>query len=744
MAAAVVKKELDEALKPPLSANENLPYAGAATAPMKCVKQLNFDQAEQEQRVHDAVVKTSGESEKAQKELEKNLREANERIAKLAAENSHLSKALLVKEKMIEDLSKRKSQAEAEFSTLMTRLDVTEKENAFLKYEFRILEKELEIRNEEMEYTRRSVEATHKQHLESVKKVAKLEAECERLRLLVRKKLPGSAASAKMKSEVEMQGRDQMDMRRRKLSPTRDLIVRHATTESSHDISLLARLHDMEKENRTLKDIVITKSTELQASRMMFSRTASRLSYVESQLREICTGQKSMELTGCVPISSELSIMSVDNASDDGMSSSGSWANALISELEHFRDGKIKNQLEHKGIEVSGMSLMDDFVEIEKLAIVSAETPSGGGYQSDVTSKELVPLVRSDSRLSEMKQEIHSKDVATEKSFDWLQVVLNAMLKQRRISKQSLDKLLEDIRIALGYVNYPTGVAADSVAASTQPRESKSPNTSYIAHSLPGDCRNGKERSSQHLESDLSKSICKIIELIEGVNVTSSVSHPYSVHVFQWNPSELHAVLQKFVCACNDLLGGKADLDKFAEELSSALDWIMNNCIAHKDASRARNKVKKHFGLLVESNEVHIPEEQSSASLQGQNVLSQSNLQEENRRLRDELKSMAARLESATDRSEALVTQLHESEEQIGNLETEVKALKESKEMIEDQMENQKSINEDLDTQLTVAKAKLNEGFQKFSSLEVELEYRNNFCEELEATCLELQLQLER
>lgn len=741
--AAVVKKELGEALKPPLSANENLPYAGAATASMKCVKQLNFDQEEQEQS-RDAVIKTSGEFEKAQKELEKNLREANERIAKLAAENSHLSKARLVKEKMIEDLSKRKSQAEAEFSTLMARLDVTEKENAFLKYEFRILEKELEIRNEEMEYTRRSVEATHKQHLESVKKVTKLEAECERLRLLVRKKLPGSAASAKMKSEVEIQGRDQMDMRRRKLSPSRDLIVRQATTESFHDISLLVRLHDMEEENRTLKDIVTTKCTELQASRMMFSRTASRLSYVESQLREICTGQKSMELTSCVPISSELSIMSVDIDSDDGMSSSGSWANALISELEHFRDGKIKNQLEHKGIEVSGMTLMDDFVEMEKLAIVSAETPSGGGYQPDITTKELVPLVRSDSRLSEMKQKIHSKDVATEKSFDWLQVVLNAMLKQRQISKQSLDELLEDTRIALGYVNYPTVVASDSMAPSMHPRELKSPNTSHIACSLAGDCRNGKERSSQHLESDLNKSICKIIELIEGVNATSSVSQLYSVHVFQWNPSELHAVLQKFVCACNDLLGGKADLEKFAEELSCALDWIMNNCIAYKDASRARNKVKNHFGLLVESNKVHIPEEQSSTSpLKDQNVLSQSNLQEENRRLRDELKSMAARLESATDKSEALTTQLHESEEQIGNLETEVKTLKESKDIIEDQMENQKSINEDLDTQLTVAKSKLNEVFQKFSSLEVELEYRNNFCEELEATCLELQLQLE-
>ncbi|KAJ4716287.1 Filament-like plant protein [Melia azedarach] len=772
--SALEKKGLDEALGLQLASNDKVTPSDAPL--MKCTRRLDFDRQE-EKRKHDAETKTPSEFEKAQKELEKNLREANERLAKLAAENSYLSKSVLVKEKLIEDLSKHKSQAEAEFSTLMSRLDATEKENAFLKYEFHILEKELEIRNEEMEYTRRSVEAAQKQHLESVKKITKLEAECQRLRPLGRKKQPGSAASAMMKSEVEMLGRDQMDMRRRKLNPSRDLILREATMESSPEvssknISLIEQLHDMEEENKTLKDILTMKSTELQASRMMYSRTASRLSYVESQLKETCKARKSMELARCVPISSELSIMSIDNGSDDGISSSGSWANALISELEHFKDGKIKNQLERKA---SDMSLMDDFVEMEKLAIVSMEAPSSRG-----TSRALIPVLPIDSNLAETKREIYSKDVATENSFDWLQVVLNAMLKQRQISKQSLDELLEDIRIALGYVNYPTVTAADSVAISNHRRISehlyiesyttlKPSNRSPVAHSSDENCRIDKEISSQHLESNLSKSIYNIIELIEGVNITSSGSYPYSVHVFQWKPSELSAVLQKFVGACNDQLSGKADLHKFVGELSYALDWIMNNCIAPKDASSARNKIKKHFGwnespsgnkvgvevdgLLGESNTVDITEEQSSclfsaAPVPDENILIPKeciggNLHEENRRLKDEMKNMEARLKSVTDKSKELIIQLSESKEHIGSLETEVKTLKESNEIIEDQIENQKSINEDLDTQLTVTKAKLNEVFQKFSSLEVELEYKNNCCEELEATCLELQLQLE-
>ncbi|VFQ78296.1 unnamed protein product [Cuscuta campestris] len=70
-------------------------------------------------------------------------------------------------------------------------------------------------------------------------------------------------------------------------------------------------------------------------------------------------------------------------------------------------------------------------------------------------------------------------------------------------------------------------------------------------------------------------------------------------------------------------------------------------------------------------------------------------------------------------------------------------ALNESNRIMEDVIENQKWVNEDLDTQLNVTKAKLNESLQKMSSLEVELEEKIRLFEELEGTCLELQLQLE-
>ena len=618
-----LKKELDGAPNQGVAANEELSHSDAALK--KCMQQLNSFREEHEQKIHDALMETTSEFERAQKTLEGKLMEKSKRLSNLAIENTNLSNALLLKEKLVEELHKRASQTLAEFNALMARLDSTEKENAFLKYEFHMLQKELEVRNEELEYNRRSSDASRRQHLESVSKVTKLEAECQRLRTLMRKRLPGPAAFSKIKSEVEMLGKEPVELRR-KPNLTRDLVLRDPIMEISPEIPvknidfLIEQLRGKEEENKVLREMMTRKNAELQSSRIMFSRTASRLSQVEAQVMELSGDQKSVELTTHSPSSREL-------LSPIAGSDAGSWANALISELEHFRDGKLKSPSGHKAIEVMDMSLMDDFVEMEKLAMVSTQTPSAGGNRPSSAGKELVPV-------EQKKQEIHLDD-STDKSFDWLQVVLNAIFKQQRISKRSLTELLEDINIALGYINHPNVCE---------------PNTSAFSR-LPVEC-------------------------------------DISGYITWKSPSE-----------------------------SSIVDSL-------NETSRADTPVK-------ETNKQHY---QSNLT----------DLQEENDRLKNELNNMEARLHSATDKSEALMMKLRESEQSVERLQAEVKILKESKGMIEDQIENQKSINEDLDTQLTVTKAKLNEAFHKFSSLEVEFEDKSNCCEELEVTCLELQLQLER
>jgi hypothetical protein len=619
-----LKKELDGAPSQGVAANEELSHSDATLK--KCMQQLNSFREEHEQKIHDAVMEATSEFERAQKTLEGKLMETSKRLTNLAIENTNLSNALLLKEKLVEELHKRASQTLAEFNALMARLDSTEKENAFLKYEFHMLQKEHEVRNEELEYNRRSSDASRRQHLESVSKVTKLEAECQRLRTLMRKRLPGPAAFSKIKSEVQMLGKEPMELRR-KPNLTRDLVLRDPIMEISPEIPvknidfLIEQLRGKEEENKVLREMMTRKNAELQSSRIMFSRTASRLSQVEAQVMELSGDQKSVELTMHSPSSREL-------LSPIAGSDAGSWANALISELEHLRDGKLKSPSGHKAIEVMDMSLMDDFVEMEKLAMVSTQTPSAGGNRPSSAGKELVPV-------EQEKQEIHMKDDSTDKSFDWLQVVLNAIFKQQRISKRSLTELLEDINIALGYINHPNVCE---------------PNTSAFSR-LPVEC-------------------------------------DISGYITWKSPSE-----------------------------SSIVDSL--------------NEISRPDTPVKETSKQH---DQSNLT----------DLQEENDRLKNELNNMEARLHSATDKSEALMMKLRESEQSVERLQAEVEILKESKGMIEDQIENQKSINEDLDTQLTVTKAKLNEVFHKFSSLEVEFEDKSNCCEELEATCLELQLQLER
>ncbi|KAF5444360.1 hypothetical protein F2P56_036845 [Juglans regia] len=802
-AAVCQKQEPDEALMQGTTANEQVACSNAALK--ECIQQLCTVREEQEQRIRDATMKTSREYEKAQKKLVDELEETSKQLAKLAIENAHLSKALIATEKVVEDLQKHKSRADAEFNVLMVRLDSVEKENTYVKYEFHILEKELEIRNEEIEYRRRSADAAHNQNLESTKKIVELEAECQRLRLLTQKRLPGPAALANVKSEADMLGRDRKDIRRKKHSPTRDLVdrLREATTgpeiPSKKMNFLIEKVRDVEEENKALKEIITKKNSELYSSRIMYAHTASKLSQMEAHARELSKDHKSMEPLRCSPMSNELSLLSESEiGSDDGVSSSGSWANALLLGLEHFRNVKLKDPTVHKAIEASDMCLMDDFATMEKLAIVSVVTP-GNASLPNLAGKDPGP-VSTHSGFSDRKQEMQSKNMPTEKTFDWLQIVLKAMLEQKRISKRSLYELFEDIKIALGYINHPTAHEADATATSGHSGEStplhvrgnitpKSPKTSPLVDSLnivsTIDTLVEEEGKQLNL-SNLSKSIHQIIKLVEGIKLMSYVSSntpeeskgdqiqnpkpfhsatsaDYFVHVFQWKSSELSAVLQQFICTCTDLLNGKADLEKFATEVMFALEWIINNHVTPKDALSLRNKIKKHFGWMESGTEnqhgVQTSKESSClpliASSHDQDVLLQMEdiqckLQEENSTLKEELKKkealkkdMEARLQSAIDMSEALMIQLGDSEKSLGNLQAEVETLKQSKGVIEDQIENQKLINEDLDTQLTVAKAKVNEVFQKFSSLEVELEDKSNCCEELEATCLELQLQLE-
>ncbi|XP_074574232.1 filament-like plant protein 7 [Curcuma longa] len=690
--ALSLKQQLDDALLQKRSAEQRV--ADRDVALKECMQQLHVTKEDQQFIVNNASLKISREQEKI-RTLEQRLADTNQKLTESVVEISNLNRILVVKEQMLKELCESKSNVEAKLMEEMSRLDSSEKLIASLKYELCMLQKEIEIRNQEREYSHRSANAAHRQHLESIKKIAKLETECQRLRIMVRKRLPGPTALAKMRSEVES-----IETRKRTSSSMgEDFRLKDTVLEDCYDLSskgavaLVDRLRTTEDENKILKESLTNKNNELQGSRIMCARTASKLSQVEKQLEELSKRQVCPEIaTGSSPAPSDLPLSSISEhgATDDAVSCVESWASALISELEHFKSGK-PTLSSCRSADVSEFSLMDDTVETEKPATVS------GDNNSCVTTRDSCAGL--DLSEATGKEESRIRFSTFENQPNWLQDILRVILQKHHIMQKSFSAILDDVRAALcDQLNYNTEGT-----------------------------RLGSRSSSQQSPSNFEESVRKLVELIEGIrnglNVPpgdgetnqadqkSPSANRYFARAYFWECAELAAVLQNFVSMCNELLYRKVDLQEFTAQVASTLDWVIN-----------------HSFLL-----------QKGAYLSSRMDDVETKLKDENEQLKHEVMSMETKrkdleevLKVSDAKNEKLMARLRELEGNFSNLQ-----LKESKGHIEDQITNRKLIDDDLGTQLK-------EAHQQFSSLEVvQLEEKNNCCEELEATCLDLQLQTE-
>ncbi|KAF7011722.1 hypothetical protein CFC21_026001 [Triticum aestivum] len=360
---------------------------------------LNVAMEERELLIKDTAEIISCEKDKVWK-LEQNVTEKDNIIASLDDEYSRLSEILSTKEKIILDLTESNAVKESDLKDLAVKLESTERSNSSLRYEVCMLQKQLDIRSEERKCNLKSADASHKQHLENVRKITKLEEECKRLRSMVRKRLPGPAAVARMRSEVETLGSSTTHIRTGKLNSTsfNSYDQTQNSSNASHvSPSLLARLHVTEDENKAMKESLSRKDGELQLSRTMLARTTSKLSQVEAQLEDLSGDQATTGLVKRSPtvVENPLSSITEGGCNEDNVSCSGSWASALISELEHFKKGKLTTP-SCKSTGMSDLSFMDDFEEIERLAMVCDDKPSKSydvkREAIESAGKELVPV----------------------------------------------------------------------------------------------------------------------------------------------------------------------------------------------------------------------------------------------------------------------------------------------------------------------------------------------------------------
>lgn len=161
---AVLKQQLEDTSQKNSAFEDKISHLDGALK--ECVRQLRQLRDEQEQKIHDAIAKNTQELVSNQSELENQL--------------------IALKAK----LEASKAEINAILADSRSKLEAIENENASLKAKLLVQSEELEIRTLERELSTQAAETASKQHLESIKKAAKLEAECRKLRALTRKTSP--------------------------------------------------------------------------------------------------------------------------------------------------------------------------------------------------------------------------------------------------------------------------------------------------------------------------------------------------------------------------------------------------------------------------------------------------------------------------------------------------------------------------------------------------------------------------
>ncbi|KAI5582533.1 hypothetical protein BDE02_07G092200 [Populus trichocarpa] len=152
---SALKQQLEDATKKNSALEDRVGHLDAALK--ECVRQLRQSREEQDERINEAVTKKISEWESTKSELEAQLQTAKDEATTSAD------------------------------SDLWKRFDAVEKENMSLKRELLSRAEEIEIRILERDLSTQAAETASKLHLESIKKLAKLEAECRKLKAMARK-----------------------------------------------------------------------------------------------------------------------------------------------------------------------------------------------------------------------------------------------------------------------------------------------------------------------------------------------------------------------------------------------------------------------------------------------------------------------------------------------------------------------------------------------------------------------------
>ncbi|KAI3942527.1 hypothetical protein MKW98_013179 [Papaver atlanticum] len=545
--ALALKNELESVTFLKLTAEDRATHLDGALK--ECMKQIRDVKEEHEKKLQENFLIKTKQIEKVKLEFEAQLEDLDQELHRSAAENAALSRSLHDRSAMLMKINEEKSQAEADIELLKTNIESCEREINSLKYEVHVVSKELEIRNEERNMSMKSAEVGNKNHLESVKKIAKLEAECQRLRGLVRKKLPGPAALAQMKQEVEYLGGENRFRRSpvKNFNPHLSLLpeVSLDSVQQCHQEKefLTARLLSTEEETKMLKEALATRNSELQDLRNMFAKAASNLRDMEEQLQVLNQHKISRKLsietiTEISPSQNASNPPSLTSISEDGIDEQGSSGEGWAAEFK--KEKRVSNGT-NKVDNQNHVELMDDFLEMERLACSSTEISDAISVPDNWDQNTSIEISHPGNLRVEQQLDLDAKSTISMKE---LQSKISMLFKPE--SKDAdVAEVLEGIKLVVQDIVLPP---CSSLCTLNGKPSAEATNNHQIGICLNGD-RKLDDTTELLLNQDLSSAVSQIHDFVVSMGKEAMAIHDVS-------------------CGGNDFTQG---IGKFSESVSKVL-----------------------------------------------------------------------------------------------------------------------------------------------------------------------------
>lgn len=743
-----LKNQLEDVTLLKLTAEDRASHLDGALK--ECMKQVRNVKEEGERKLHDTISTKTRQWEKVKSELEAKLADFEQEFLRSSAENDALSRSLQEHASALARISDEKAQAYAEIEGLKSDVQSYEREINSLKYEVHLVSKELEIRNEEKNMSVKLAETANRQHLEDVKKITKLEAESQRLRGLVRKKLPGPAALAQMKLEVENLGRDYGDVRSRTsarssspyASPPNFSYENMQQCYKGNEY-LTARLLEMEEENKMLKEVLSKRNSELQASRNICSTMAGKLRSIEENSPRVNQQKSNPSVTS----------MSEDGIDEEG-SCSGSCAVTLVPESSQFKKEKNVGRSD-KADSSKNLELMDDFLEMERLACSPTETNdtttvSNGGMGKVTTEISDDTLLNDVEDLKSPKILPHNEEQIAVLLLK-LQSEITSLF-EAQVSESDGRKLLEDIkRIILDkqdelsrHPNRFTNEETDSMVTCKDEQCSKEMGEAANSRiSLKQDLRNAI--SSIH---DFVILLCKEAAIIHGrsnddhalrekiqkfsASVNKSTSSDINLDDFIFSLSHMLTETRdvRFVAMTNTGSEGESNSNDFIDKLT-----LLEKTIAQQDPTKAK---------LTE--ECVIPANSSGPSASGfELTVSPENCTlEQFAEMKQEKDHMATELARCTEALNHSKLQLVEMEQHLAEHKSQLAACQKSNSLAETQLKCMAESYNSLESKTQELQTEISLLRSKTEALENELREERHCHEEDLAKYKDLQEEIER